>query len=101
MSNLETENATLKKQVESLRTGIESLNAQLEAHKGMLNESLNASIQLRTNLVLLSKRLQESTAKNDSQKAAVVPPKPELIPSTPNPGAICRIQKGDRFKDLF
>ena len=42
---------------------LKNVQASLEAHKGMLNESLQASLQLRTNLVHFQQALQESQQK--------------------------------------
>ncbi len=63
---LKNENEILKNKNESLKqllaqnnNNVAGLVAQLEAHKQMLNDSLNTGLQLRTNLILFQKNNQE------------------------------------------
>lgn len=53
---LKAENDKLKGQAVQNSQGIEGLLAQLDAHKGTLNESLNTAMQLRTNWILAQKQ---------------------------------------------
>lgn len=57
MSSIEVENANLKQQ-------LEGLNAQIEAIKGMLNESTNNQMITRTNMIFFQKKFQESDNQN-------------------------------------
>lgn len=59
---LQTENNTLREQLQNQSKGIENLLSQLEAHKGLVNEQLGVNLQLRTNLVLFQKELQKVNA---------------------------------------
>jgi hypothetical protein len=62
VNELTEANKNLTQQVINHSQGAEALMAQLDAHKGMLNESLTASLQLKAHALLLekqSKRLQD------------------------------------------
>lgn len=61
---LQKENALLKQQADQNSAGIHGLLAQLDAHKAMLNESLTASLHLRTNMILVQKSNKELADKN-------------------------------------
>jgi phosphate starvation-inducible protein PhoH len=45
------------------QSNILGLSAQLEAHKQMLNEQLNANVQLRSNTFILQKNAQDLNTK--------------------------------------
>lgn len=47
---------SLNKQLAETNQGVQGLLAQLDAHKGMLSESIANNLQLRTNLVLFQKQ---------------------------------------------
>lgn len=64
LENLKQENDNLKKQLEANSNGVQTLLAQLDAHKQMLNEQFASSIQVRSNLVLYQKAHKEVTDKN-------------------------------------
>ena len=62
VDELKETNKTLTQQMIGNSQGSEALMAQLDAHKGMLNESLTASLQLKAHALLLEKqgkRLQQ------------------------------------------
>lgn len=65
---------------------LKSIKAQLEAHKGMLNEQLQMSIQLRTNLVLFQQAFQEANQKvaDLEKRIADLTPKPVEPEPTPD-----------------
>lgn len=54
----------LENELKQYKDGVNSLSAQLEAHKQMLNESLNTILQLRTNVLLVQKHLSETIGKS-------------------------------------
>ena len=54
----------LQNQLDQANSNLKGLNANLEAHKQMLNETLQAVIQLRTNLVLYQQAHTESSQAN-------------------------------------
>lgn len=54
----------LENELKQYKDGLNSLSAQLEAHKQMLNESLNTILQLRTNILLVQKHLTETILKS-------------------------------------
>ncbi len=73
INELTEANKNLTQQIVNHSNGAEALMAQLEAHKGMLNESLTASLNLKTHIILLDKKikrlekqLQDSTAKENT-----------------------------------
>lgn len=49
---------------DQLTSQIKGLNAQLEAYKQMLNEQLQTSVNLRTNIILYQQAHQEVSLKN-------------------------------------
>ncbi len=61
--NFKKENDALKAQLDQNSKGVENLLAQLDAHKGMLNESLNACVNMRTHLIIEQKKAQETAGK--------------------------------------
>lgn len=61
--NLASENATLKKQLETYTNQLHNFMAQLDAHKQALNEAIQTNLSLRTNMNLLQKQLQDSNNK--------------------------------------
>lgn len=68
----------LQQQLDQANQTIKQLSAQLEAAKQMVNEGLAASLQLRTNLSLLSQAYYELQQKNTP---APVPPPQEATPA--------------------
>lgn len=73
MSDTNNDSATeifnLRKQIEQNQVGIDGLLAQLDAHKELLNESLNSGLQLRTNTLIARKQNMLLTNKlAESQK---------------------------------
>ncbi len=54
----------LENELKQYKDGFNSLSAQLEAHKQMLNESLNTILQLRTNVLLVQRHLTETIQKS-------------------------------------
>jgi polyhydroxyalkanoate synthesis regulator phasin len=50
---------SLKAQIENGKKGVDGLLAQLDAHKQLFNETLNASLSQRTHNILLTKQNQE------------------------------------------
>lgn len=54
---------SLKTQLDQKEQAINGLLAQLDAHRGVMNESLNASLQLRTNFVVIQKNNLELNQK--------------------------------------
>jgi len=71
IDELQKENVNLKTRMNQNQEGVNNLIAQLEAHKGMVNDGLNFQVQARTQLVLLQKKIQELNAENDSLKKQV------------------------------
>ena len=71
IDELQKENVNLKTQMQKNGEGTTLLQAQLDAHKGMLNENLNASLNLRTQLALLSKQANDLNATNETLKRQV------------------------------
>jgi predicted RNase H-like nuclease (RuvC/YqgF family) len=59
IASLTAENAELKKQIENATANHSGLLAQVDAHKGMLSESIQSSLNLRTNLIMFQKKIQE------------------------------------------
>jgi len=59
LENTKKEIETLKSQASNTSQGVNALLAQLDAHKQMLNDSLNTVVQLRTQLILCQKRNAE------------------------------------------
>jgi len=53
----------LQNQVNQYKNTLDAVGAQLDAHKQMLNESLNSILQLRTHNIMLQKQLNESATK--------------------------------------
>lgn len=53
----------LQNQVKQLENFVQGLSAQLEAHKQMLNESLNNVLQLKAHNLMVQKQLNDSMAK--------------------------------------
>jgi len=51
----------LQNQVKQYQNILEGVTAQLDAHKQMLNEALNTNLQLRTQNIMMQKRLNEVT----------------------------------------
>ena len=68
---LKSENENLKQQLSNNTQGINSLVAQLEAHKQSLNDSLNLGLQLRTNLIMFQKANKELTDSLATQKQQI------------------------------
>lgn len=68
LNALELENKNLKVQAENNSKGVEQLLSNLDAHKQMLNEQLQTSLALRTNLITLSKQNQNLTAQVEDLK---------------------------------
>jgi hypothetical protein len=62
MSDVNVESLT--KELEDTKNQLKGLNAQSEASKQMLNDSLALNHQLRTNLILLQQIHQEAVNKN-------------------------------------
>jgi uncharacterized coiled-coil DUF342 family protein len=58
----------LQNELKQYKEGVNSLSAQLEAHKQMLNESLNTILQLRTNILLVQKHLTDTIGKSMEDK---------------------------------
>ena len=56
---LKAENEQLKAQALQNSQGVQSLLAQLDAHKQQMNESITAGLQLRSNLFLFQKAHKE------------------------------------------
>lgn len=50
---------------------LNSLRAAVDAHKGMINEQLQNSLHLRTNLVLFQKELQRITNEKNASEATL------------------------------
>lgn len=61
----------LKNENQNLKNQNEMLMAQIDAYRAVLNEQLQAGINLRTNLVILTKRLQDSDSKVKSLQTAL------------------------------
>jgi CII-binding regulator of phage lambda lysogenization HflD len=59
INELTQSNNNLTKQVFGHSQGAEAMAAQLDAHKGMLNESLTASLQLKAHSILLEKQVKK------------------------------------------
>lgn len=57
--------------VAQLQQQVKGLNAQLDAAKQMINESLTTSLQLRSNLNLLSATYSENLKKNAELEAKI------------------------------
>jgi hypothetical protein len=60
------ENIALKKQLENNAQGVQGLLAQLDAHKQMMNDSLNQGLALRTQLILLQNQNKQLNEHNTS-----------------------------------
>lgn len=56
IDELTVENTNLKNQLQQNGAGVENLLIQIDAHKGMLNESLSAALNLRTHMIGLQKQ---------------------------------------------
>ena len=54
----------LQNELKQYKDSFNSLSAQLEAHKQMLNDSLNTVLQLKTNILLVQKHLTETILKS-------------------------------------
>lgn len=59
------ENSMLKQQ-------LDGVSAQLEAHKQLLTEQLNAALMFRSNIILFQKHIQELNEKLKTSEAQVV-----------------------------
>ena len=57
------ENQSLKKQLEGAVNQANGFVAQLDAHKGMLSESITGSLNLRTQCIMMNKTIQELSGK--------------------------------------
>jgi len=69
IANLTAENNRLKEEAAKLNQNIEVLNAQMDAHKGVINENMMAGLNLRTNISLIQKNFQkEAQVKLELQK---------------------------------
>ena len=73
VKDLQAENEDLKKQLEQNSTGAQSLMAQLEAMRHQHNETLNTSIIIRTNYILLQKQNEELKQEIEDLKSKVKP----------------------------
>jgi len=59
VESLNVENEALKKQLQQNGQGVTALLAQIDACKQQLNETNQASLNLRTNCILLQKQNQD------------------------------------------
>lgn len=57
--DLTVENLKLQQQIDSNKVSINGFLAQLDAHKGLINDIMPHNLQLRTNVILLQKQAQE------------------------------------------
>lgn len=59
----------MNNEVEQLKSQIKGLQANLQAHQGMLNEALAASVNVRTQAILFQNAFQEAKAEAEKAKA--------------------------------
>jgi chromosome segregation ATPase len=50
----------LQQELKQAQDQVKGLFAQLEAHRGLLNENLASNVQLRTNMILFQQNAQEA-----------------------------------------
>jgi chromosome segregation ATPase len=53
----------LQNEIKQYKNALDGVSATLDAHKQMLNESLNSILQLRTQNIIVQKNLNESATK--------------------------------------
>lgn len=78
VNELSLENDNLKKQAEQNSEGVQNLLAQLDAHKQFINEILVGGINLRTNIILLQKQVQELSVKLQESNSKFLEVKTQL-----------------------
>lgn len=69
----------LQNELKQYKAGVDSLSAQLDAHKQMLNESLNSILQLRTQNIMMQKHSTDVTLKNNQLTQDVARLTQELV----------------------
>jgi hypothetical protein len=78
--------------VKQMQANIDGLNAQLEAHKQTLSESITLSLNLRATVLLFQKQLQESSIKLvESEKKVLELSKP--VDANKAPGLVDNIKE--------
>jgi septal ring factor EnvC (AmiA/AmiB activator) len=65
---LTAENNNMKQQIAQSQAGVEGLLSQLDAHREQLNESLNAGLNMRTNVIFLKKQNSKQVSEYNELK---------------------------------
>lgn len=63
LNKLTNENAQLASQIEQTNNNMQGFFAQLEAHKVMISENINALLQFKTNTIMMQKHIQTLDAR--------------------------------------
>lgn len=82
MSDLVTENANLKGEVEQLKQNANGLATQLHAHKQTIDELMQSLLNFRTNLMLVQKANQELNSKLQTAEKQVASLNQQLTDAT-------------------
>lgn len=79
----------LTQELANYKTGVDGLNAQLDATKQMFNECSIASLNLRTSNILLQRKVQELSEKNNKLQQDLNASSVKQESSQPNLEVVC------------
>ena len=85
IDSLSAENTNLKKQLENAVNQANGFVAQLDAHKQMLSESIQSSLNLRTTVIMFQRNIQEAQQKNQAAEKQIESLNQQLSDATKEP----------------